>query len=176
MEEESLDESIQLKKSKKRTEAQIAAFEKAQQKRLENAKLRKDAIEKTKKEIEQEIIAEQKKNAPPPPKQKKSKKEKDLIEAHSDHDEEVLPPKPKPKPPKKEPKVIYQDASESEGETIIVKKKKKKQPKIIYQDATDSESDLEEIKPPPKAKAKKEPIVNQVKESQIIKTGFIKFF
>ena len=176
MEEEPLDESIQLKTSKKRSQAQIAAFEKAQQKRLENAKLKKDAIDKAKKEIEEDIIAEQNKNAPTPVKQKKPKKEKDLIEPHTAEQEEVLPPKPKPKPPKKEPKVIYQDASESEEETIIVKKKKKKQPKIVYEDATDSEGDLEEVKPPPKPKAKKEPIVKEVKESQIIKTGFIKFF
>ena len=51
MEDDPLDDSIVLKPPKPRSAAQIAAFEKAQQKRLANALLKKQALEKAKNDI-----------------------------------------------------------------------------------------------------------------------------
>lgn len=100
------DDASLLKPKPKRakTEAQMAVWKKAQETRLANAKLKKDALAKAKQDIEDK---------------KKSK---------PTTDESVIA---KPPLAKKEPKIIYKDESDSEPEIVVVKKKKKK---IIYQE------------------------------------------
>ena len=144
MEDDPLDDSIVLKPKKPRSAAQLAAFEKAQQKRLANALLKKEALEKAK----NDIVVEREKT-------KKVYKPKAKLEV--EEAEEKPAPTPTPlktdQPPvkkpiaKKEPKIIYE--SESEDDVVIVKKKKKK-PKVIYE-----ESSSEDEEPVPRRKPAK---------------------
>jgi len=164
MEDDPLDDSIVLKPKKPRSAAQLAAFEKAQQKRLANALVKKAALEKAK----NDIVVEREKT-------KKVYKPKAKVEA--DEDEEKPAPKPEPTPTplktdqppvkkpiaKKEPKIIYE--SESEDDVVIVKKKKKK-PKVIYEE---SSSEDEEPVPRRKPAKKAEPVVAPVAIKPIIK-------
>ena len=174
-------------KPKTRSPAQVEAFKKAQAVRLENAKAKKEKLENIKEtikidrtlsveekeesglsklqrereEIEKKILAQGKLVA------EKKKSEAALKQSKKEEikeKEQVVIKKVK-----KEPKVIYQDASESEEEVVIVKKKKK-QPKVVY------ESESEEEAPPPKPKSKPAPIPVSEKQPQIIKTNQIRFF
>lgn len=174
-------------KPKTRSPAQVEAFKKAQAVRLENAKAKKEKLENIKEtikidrtlsveekeesglsklqrereEIEQKILAQGKLVA------EKKKSEAALKQSKKEEikeKEQVVIKKVK-----KEPKVIYQDASESEEEVVIVKKKRK-QPKVVY------ESESEEEAPPPKPKSKPAPIPVSEKQPQIIKTNQIRFF
>ena len=174
-------------KPKTRSPAQVEAFKKAQAVRLENAKAKKEKLENIKEtikidrtlsveekeesglsklqrereEIEKKILAQGKLVA------EKKKSEAALKQSKKEEikeKEQVVVKKVK-----KEPKVIYQDASESEEEVVIVKKKKK-QPKVVY------ESESEEEAPPPKPKSKPAPIAVSEKQPQIIKTNQIRFF
>jgi hypothetical protein len=139
------------KQKKPRSEAQIAAFEKARAvqaaKRDEKAsaasgrapdpdKERKKIILQAVKEklngepkskvVEPETDEESEEEAPPPPPKKKSSKK-------------VVAPPPVVKA-KKEPKVIYQEeSSESEEEVIVVKKRKPKKKTIIYEESESEE-------------------------------------
>ena len=121
MEDDPLDDSIVLKPPKPRSAAQIAAFEKAQQKRLANALLKKQALEKAK----NDIVVEREKT-------KKVYKPKAKLEEEEEAEEKPAPtPTPTPlktdQPPvkkpliKKEPKIIYEE--DSEEDVVIVKKK-----------------------------------------------------
>ena len=176
-------------KPKTRSPAQVEAFKKAQATRIENAKAKKEKLENIKEtikidrtlsveekeesglsklqrereEIEQKILAQGKLVA------EKKKSEAALKQSKTKAREEEIKEKEQVvKKQKKEPKVIYQDASESEEEVVIVKKKKK-QPKVVY------ESESEEEAPPPKQKPK--PVVPVAeKQPQIIKTNQIRFF
>jgi len=174
-------------KPKTRSPAQVESFKKAQAVRLENAKAKKEKLENIKEtikidrtlsveekeesglsklqrereEIEKKILAQGKMVA------EKKKSEAALKQTKKEEikeKEQVVIKKVK-----KEPKVIYQDASESEEEVVIVKKKKK-QPKVVY------ESESEEEAPPPKQKSKPAPTSVSEKQPQIIKTNQIRFF
>lgn len=122
---EIIDDIELLKKPKPKrpqSDAQKAVWAKAQQTRLNNAKLKKDALNKAKEDIESA-----KAKATPPT--------------------SMSPPVALAKPKvKSSPKIVYQEESEDEPEVIVVKKKKKKPP-VIYQEESSSE---EEAPPPPK--------------------------
>jgi hypothetical protein len=100
-----------LKPKRVKSEAQQAVWKKAQETRLANAKLKKDALAKAKEEIEN-----------------KKKPKPDLP---------ITEPIPKPPLAKKEPKIIYENDSDDEPDVVIVKKKKKK--KIIYEESSSDE-------------------------------------
>lgn len=120
---EIIDDIELLKKPKPKrpqSDAQKAVWAKAQQTRLNNAKLKKDALNKAKEDIES---AKAKASSP------------------------MSPPVDLAKPKvKSSPKIVYQEESEDEPEVIVVKKKKKKPP-VIYQEESSSE---EEAPPPKK--------------------------
>jgi chromosome segregation ATPase len=176
-------------KPKTRSPAQVESFKKAQATRIENAKAKKEKLENIKEtikidrtlsveekeesglaklqrereEIEKKILAQGKMVA------EKKKSEAALKQTKKEEIKEKEQLRSEVKKVKKEPKVIYQDASESEEEVIIVKKKKK-QPKVVY------ESESEEEAPPPKPKTKHAPVPVSEKQPQIIKTNQIRFF
>jgi hypothetical protein len=150
------DDAVLTKPKKVRSEAQKAAFEKMKNglaaKQIASGKLTPDE-----KKIRLIAIREQL-NGPP-----KKNMEKVPEISETDSESEDLPPQKKEtkivnkapvvKAPevqtksikKKEPKVIYESASESEEEVIIVKKKRKKPKKtIIYE--SESESEEEPVK------------------------------
>jgi hypothetical protein len=172
-------------KPKTRTPAQIASFKKAQSVRLENAKDKKEKMENIKEtikinrlsveekeesglgklqrerdEIEKKILSQAK--------ILQEKKLTDIAMKQIRKDELRAQEKIKEQTfnkTKKEPKIIYQDATDSEEEVVIVKKKKK-QPKVVYE----SESEEEQSKPKPKSKP------DVTVSAQIIKTNQIRFF
>ena len=116
------NESLQ-KEKKPRSKAQLEAFEKAKEKRLESLKVKNERITEKKEEIN-EI---------------KKLKPKDVLTGNQD----VKPPA---KPIKKTP-VKEESESEEEEEIIVVKKAHKKKPKkkVIYLDDSDTESEEEEV-------------------------------
>jgi hypothetical protein len=169
MEDDPLDDSIVLKPKKPRSAAQLAAFEKAQQKRLANALVKKAALEKAK----NDIVVEREKT-------KKVYKPKAIREAEATEEKPAPAPEPTPTPlktdqppvkkplPKKEPKIIYE--SESEDDVVIVKKKKKK-PKVVYEESSsEDEEPVPRRKPAKKAEAVVAPVAAPVK------VPIIKFF
>lgn len=121
---EPTDDASLLKPKPKRqqSEKQKAVWAKAQQTRLDNAKLKKDALNKAKETIE---------NA----------KNKIVLPTEK-------PPTILAKKPKQTPKIIYEEESEDEPQVIVVKKKKKKAP-VIVQEESSSEED---VVPPPARK------------------------
>jgi len=123
------DLGIELKPKKPRSEAQVKAFEKAREIRLENSKIKKEKIAQVKEEVKNrnKVVEKPLPVEPEPvkavkddtPKIKKQLVEKKIIQEESE-DEVVIVKK------KKKPKVIYVEESESEAEPepVIVKKKK----------------------------------------------------
>jgi hypothetical protein len=128
------DLGIELKPKKPRSEAQVKAFEKAREIRLENSKIKKEKIAQVKEEVKNRNKVVEKPlpviepkpepvKAPLPlvkddtPKIKKQLVEKKIIQEESE-DEVVVVKK------KKKPKVIYVEESDEEPEPVIVKKKK----------------------------------------------------
>lgn len=137
--EEDLGNSIELKPKKPRSEAQIKAFEKAREIRLENAKIKKEKIAQVKEDVKNRNKTEPKdepkvetKVEPKVEKTvaldetakiKKQLKEKKIIE--ESEDEEVVVVKKK-----KKPKVIYVEESDDEPAPTIIKKQKEPQPLV----------------------------------------------
>lgn len=189
------DTTNPIMKPKTRSPAQVESFKKAQAVRIENAKAKKEKLENIKEtikidrtlsveekeesglaklqrereEIEKKILAQGKMAA------EKKKSQAELKQSKKEEIKEKEEIQAKPVKPKKEPKVVYQDASESEEEVIIVKKKKK-QPKIVYE----SESEEDEPKPKSTQRSRSEPKTTHIhvseKQPQIIKTNQIRFF
>lgn len=181
-------------KPKTRSPAQIEAFKKAQQVRLENAKLKQKKLDDLKETIKIEVglsPEEKEEHGLIKLQQERDEIEKKIIEkAKAVQDKKdilaaerkarkeelrekeelkALKTKLDTKKKKKEPTVIYE--SESEEEVVIVKKKKKA-PKIIYEEDSENEPELSKPKPKPKA-----PVVTPpVQQPQIIKTNQIRFF
>ena len=142
---ETIEEAkLLLKPKRERTQAQIDAFEKAKEKRMEYAELRKKGITEVKETY----------------KKKHYVKKADRVEDAKPV--EQLPVETKPKPKAKKVKSEPKSESESEEEPVkVVKKPKKvkKQPRVIFQDATDesdSENEIIIIKKKNKNKVKKE--------------------
>jgi hypothetical protein len=150
--ENAADDAVLTKTKKPRSEAQIAAFEKA---RAANAAKRAAAEpapipDKERKKLILKAVKEKLNGEPKP----------EIVEESEDESEEEPPPPPPkksvkkaaaPPPPvkaKKEPKVIYQEDSESEEEVVIIKKKKKPKKKTVIYEESESE---EEVEPPKKA-------------------------
>lgn len=113
MEEEHLDETIQ-KPKKPRSEKQLLAFEKAREKRVENAKIKKEKINEIKEKAKKMQLIDDK----PIPEQPEQQPE-----------QQPEPEKQVIKKQKKKPKttIIYEsDSSDTDEELVIVKKKKEK--------------------------------------------------
>lgn len=172
--DDAADDDVVLTKTKKpRSEAQIAAFEKARAIQAAKRDERQTAAtgrapdpDKERKKIilqavKEKLNGEPKSKAPP------------VVDETTEEDvseEEAAPPPKKavkkaapPPPPikaKKEPKVVYEE-SESEEEIVIVKKRKKPKKTIIYEE---SESD-EEPAPPKKAEASTRETKTQMNKS-----------
>lgn len=153
--EDAADDAVLTKQKKPRSEAQIAAFEKARAaqaaKREEKAVAASGRAPDPDKERKKIILQAVKEKLNGEPKSK-------AVEPDTDEESEEEPPPPKkpskkvaPPPPvvkaKKEPKIVYEESSESEEEVVIVKKRKPKKKKtIIYEESSDSEEE-----PPKKA-------------------------
>jgi hypothetical protein len=137
MEEDLAKEGIELKPKKARSEAQVKAFEKAREIRLENSKLKKEKIAQVKEEVknrnkvEKPMVSLTSPSLPvdDTPKVKKELKEKKIIQEEESEDEVVVVKR------KKKPKVIYMEESESEAEPppVVIKKKKEVplEPKVL---------------------------------------------
>lgn len=123
MEEDLGKDGIELKPKKPRSEAQVKAFEKAREIRLENSKLKKEKIAQVKEEVKNRNKPTLEKTisvkVDDTPKIKKELVEKKIIKAESESEDEVVVVKRK-----KKPKVIYVEESDEEPEPVIVKKKK----------------------------------------------------
>ena len=114
MEEDLGKEGIELKPKKPRSEAQVKAFEKAREIRLENSKIKKEKIAQVKEEVKNRNKHEPSRDKPVDPKPAK-KPVKEL----SDSEEEVVIVKKK-----KKPKILYVEESDEEPPPQIIKKKK----------------------------------------------------
>jgi hypothetical protein len=146
--ENGADDAVLTKQKKPRSEAQIAAFEKARAvqaaKRDEKASAASGRAPDPDKERKKIILQAVKEKLNGEPKSK-------VVEPDTDEESEEEAPPPKkpskkaaPPPPvvkaKKEPKVIYQEeSSESEEEVIVVKKRKPKKKTIIYEESESEE-------------------------------------
>ena len=148
--ENGADDAVLTKQKKPRSEAQIAAFEKARAvqaaKRDEKASAASGRAPDPDKERKKIILQAVKEKLNGEPKSK-------VVEPDTDEESEEEAPPPPPKkshkkkvepPPvvkaKKEPKVIYQEeSSESEEEVIVVKKRKPKKKTIIYEESESEE-------------------------------------
>jgi hypothetical protein len=116
MEEKDLVEDenkIVLKPKKERSEAQVKAFQKARDIRLENAKLKKEKIA----QVKEEVKNRNKVPIPTPLPEPEPKIEKELVKK----------------------KIIKQSDPESSDEEVVIVKKKKK--KIVYQVESESEEE-----------------------------------
>lgn len=138
MADEHQDEEPVQKEKKPRTEAQIAAWNKAQQTRIENAKLKKET--KVKEYVETKIETLKKKLPPPVVVQEEesdtSDEEPEVVVVRVPK-KKVVKPKPKPK---KQIRVELEEESFSDEEEPITK------PKVAPQ------------KPPPKPVQKESPV------------------
>ena len=124
MEEDLGKEGIELKPKKARSEAQVKAFEKAREIRLENSKIKKEKIAEVKEQVKNRnktIPLVEQMPVDDTPKIKTELKEKKIIKEDSESEAEVVVVKRK-----KKPKVIYMEDSESEAEPppVVIKKKK----------------------------------------------------
>lgn len=122
MEEDLAKEGIELKPKKPRSEAQVKAFEKAREIRLENSKIKKEKIAQVKEEVKNRNKVE--KTVAPvavtlPKEESKPEPKKKPVKEESESEEEVVMVKKK-----KKPKVIYVEESDEEPPPVIVKKKK----------------------------------------------------
>jgi hypothetical protein len=140
MEEDLGKEEIELKPRKPRSDAQVKAFEKAREIRLENSKIKKEKIAQVKEEVKnRNKVGELKVNTvavlPPTPEEPKI----DKARGHRGLDRRDTPltavPLSDDEPDvvvikkKKKPKVIYMEESDDEPEPIVIKKKKE-EPKV----------------------------------------------
>jgi phosphatidylinositol kinase/protein kinase (PI-3 family) len=122
MEDDLAKDEIVLKEKKPRSEAQIKAFEKAREIRLENSKIKKEKIAEVKEQVKNRNKVGELKVPPTTPSlpvevQKKEKVRENVV--LSDEEPEVVIVKKK-----KKPKVIYMEESDEEPEPQIIKKKK----------------------------------------------------
>lgn len=121
MEDDLAKDEIVLKEKKPRSEAQIKAFEKAREIRLENSKIKKEKIAEVKEQVKNRNKVGELKVPPTTPLpvevQKKEKVRENVV--LSDEEPEVVIVKKK-----KKPKVIYMEESDEEPEPQIIKKKK----------------------------------------------------
>ena len=133
---EEIEEPIQ-KEKKPRTPAQVEAFERAQQKRKDNSKIKKEHDDAVRAEKTLQLIE----------KQKKTKDIHDKISSYKSEESEseeevVVKTKPKAKP-KKKTKIVYESSSESEEEVVYLKrsksKPKKSKKKIVYESESEEE-------------------------------------
>ena len=158
------DEGIVLKTKKPMSEAQKERIAKMNQKKRENAELRRELLAKAEEKIKADTEAAKIRN-------KLSAKKRNCPETYAKEmaEQEANTPQLKTDQPvvKREPKIVYESASEDEAEIVIVKKKKPAK-KIIYKEESESE---EEVVVPKKKKT----IASVPRENPILKP-VIKFF
>ncbi len=139
MEDDLAKDEIVLKEKKPRSEAQIKAFEKAREIRLENSKIKKEKIAEVKEQVKNRnkvavlppvAVAQ----TPSLPVEVQKKERVNIQSGYTLRENVVL--------------------SDEEPEVVIVKKKKK--PKVIYMEESDEEPEPQIIK------KKKEPVVQPV--------------
>jgi len=138
---EDLEGMIETKTKKPRTQAQIDAFKKAQQIRLENAKKKQEVREALKGGTKVVLVKEKEKPAPEPEPEPEPKKE--------------IKEKPKNKPsaqPHNAGTACLGTKPVVEGEREVIYKKK---PKVVY--ISSSEEEEEPEPEPPKIKKKVQP-------------------
>ena len=165
MEEDLGKDEIELKPRKPRSDAQVKAFEKAREIRLENSKIKKEKIAQVKEEVKNRNKVEKPMVAPTTPlfqgqSQDLRPVEKpipDKVRGHRGLDRRDTP---LTAVPLKENVVL----SDEEPDIVVVKRKKK--PKVIYMEESDDEPEpviikkkKEEPKEEPKVEQKVEPIL-----------------
>jgi hypothetical protein len=119
MEEDLGKDEIVLKQKKPRSEAQVKAFEKAREIRLENSKIKKEKIAEVKEQVKNRNKTTLEKVEQTPVEKPVEKKEKKIIKDESDSEPDIVVVKKK-----KKPKVIYMEESDDEPEPQVIKKKK----------------------------------------------------
>jgi len=129
MEEDLGKEEIVLKQKKPRSEAQVKAFEKAREIRLENSKIKKEKIAEVKEQVKNRNKVGELKVPPTTPSLPVEEPKIDKARGHrgtavplkeeSDEEPDIVVVKKK-----KKPKVIYMEESEDEQPAQIIKKKK----------------------------------------------------
>lgn len=127
MEEDLGKDEIVLKEKKPRSEAQVKAFEKAREIRLENAKIKKEKIAQVKEEVKNRKKVGELKVPPTTPSLPVEEPKINKARGHrgtavplieeSDEEQVVVVKK------KKKPKVIYIEESDEEPQQVIKKKK-----------------------------------------------------
>jgi phosphatidylinositol kinase/protein kinase (PI-3 family) len=137
MEDDLAKDEIVLKEKKPRSEAQIKAFEKAREIRLENSKIKKEKIAEVKEQVKNRNKVGELKVPPTTPSLPVEVQKKERVNIQSGYTlrENVV-------------------LSDEEPEVVIVKKKKK--PKVIYMEESDEEPE------PQIVKKKKDPVVQPV--------------
>lgn len=137
MEEDLGKDEIELKPRKPRSDAQVKAFEKAREIRLENSKIKKEKIAQVKEEVKNRNKVEKPMVATTTPLLPVEKPIPDKVRGHrgtavplkenvvlSDEEPDIVVVKRK-----KKPKVIYMEESDDEPEPVVIKKKKE-EPKV----------------------------------------------
>lgn len=157
MEEDLGKDEIELKPRKPRSDAQVKAFEKAREIRLENSKIKKEKIAQVKEEVKNRNKVEKPMVAPTTPLLPVEKPIPDKVRGHRGLDRRDTP---LTAVPLKENVVL----SDEEPDIVVVKRKKK--PKVIYMEESDDEPEpviikkkKEEPKEEPKVEQKVEPIL-----------------
>jgi hypothetical protein len=128
-----MEDKIELKEKKPRTEKQIKSFQNAQQKRVESLKIKRDKIKEIKGLSPDELLTDF-------PKYDDLPKE--------DLRKEDLPVKT----PKKSNVIVpFNESTDEEPEIIYIKKNKKKpKKKIIIEDSSSSDEDVVRLRKPKK--------------------------
>jgi|VirMetMinimDraft_7_1064189.scaffolds.fasta_scaffold08226_3 hypothetical protein len=156
MEEDLGKEGIELKAKKPRSDAQVKAFEKAREIRLENSKIKKEKIAEVKEQVKNRNKVEKPIVATTTPSfqgqsQDLRPVEKPIPDKARDHRGLDRRDTPLTAVPLKENIVL----SDEEPDIVIVKRKKK--PKVIYMEESDEEPEPQIIK-----KKKEEPKVEPI--------------
>jgi len=136
-------EDAPIKEKKPRTPAQVEAFKRAQDIRIDDAKIKKEHTEAIKTEKVLQLIA----------KQKKTKEIQDKKSAYHSEEEESEKEEPKPeakskaKAKPKRKKIAYETESSTEEEEIVYVKRSKSRAKTRPKKKIVNESESEEEKP-----------------------------
>lgn len=120
MEEEHLEENTIEKPKKPRSEKQLAAFELARAKRVENAKIKKEKIDEIKEKAKNMQLVDEVKV--------KDEKSSSVAEDNSSADTKVTVVKKQKK--KTKTRIIYQDESSDTDEDLVIVKKRKEKKQI----------------------------------------------
>ena len=121
MEEEHLGETSIEKPKKPRSEKQLAAFDKARAKRVENAKIKKEKIDEIKEKAKNMQLVDEVKV--------KDEKPNSVAEDNSDTDTKIKVVKKQKKKPKT--RIIYQEESSDTDEDLVIVRTKKEKKQVL---------------------------------------------